>query len=174
MWKGQLVAIHTGAKARLPLQAVDSINAVAGHGLEGDRYFQKVGTFSKPAGPDREVTLIAVEALEALEREFGVALAPGESRRNLTTRGVPLNDLVGQTFRVGDAVLEGLRLCEPCSHLAKLTCPQVLPGLMGRGGLRARVVNGGRIFVGDTVEPEPSLKSLECVDFNAKSANRNP
>ena len=151
MWKGQLVAIHTGAKARLPLQAVDSINAVAGHGLEGDRYFQKVGTFSKPAGPDREVTLIAVEALEALEREFGVALAPGESRRNLTTRGVPLNDLVGQTFRVGDVVLEGLRLCEPCSHLASLTYPQVLPGLKGRGGLRARVVTAGEIHVGDSI-----------------------
>lgn len=154
MWKGQLIAIHTGAKARLPLQAVASINAVAGHGLEGDRYFQKAGTFSSKAGPDREVTLIAVEALEALEREFGVSLSAGESRRNLATRGVPLNDLIGQTFRIGEVVLEGLRLCEPCSHLAQLTYPQVLPGLMGRGGLRARVVTGGVLRAGDSVAPE--------------------
>src|SRR5262245_41863244 len=154
MRRGQLVAIHTGARARAPLQAIVSVSAVAGHGLEGDRYFQKAGTFSKPSGPDREVTLIAIESIEALEREFGVALRPGESRRNLTTRGVPLNDLVGQTFRVGDVVLEGLRLCEPCSHLASLTYPQVLPGLKGRGGLRARVVTGGVLRAGDSVTPQ--------------------
>jgi MOSC domain-containing protein YiiM len=154
MFEGHIVAIHLGAKAREPLQAVKSILAVAGHGLEGDRYFQKIGTFSSKAGPDREVTLIATEALEALQREFGISLSAGESRRNLATRGVPLNDLVGQTFRVGEVVLEGLRLCEPCSHLAELTYPQVLPGLKGRGGLRARVVVGGEIQIGNAIMPQ--------------------
>jgi MOSC domain-containing protein YiiM len=125
---------------------------VPGKGLEGDRYFNKAGTFSAQHQPHREVTLIEIEALEALRRDHGIELNPGESRRNVVTRGVPLNHLVGHEFRVGEVALRGLLLCEPCSHLAQLTQPGVLPALVHRGGLRAQVVSGGMIRVGDAVE----------------------
>src|SRR6185312_4735262 len=94
-------------------------------------------------GPDREVTLIEEEALAGMAREYEVLLPPAQARRNLLTRGVPLNHLVGQTFRVGNVVLRGIRLCEPCGHLQKLTCKGVLKGLLHRGGLRAQIVQGG-------------------------------
>jgi MOSC domain-containing protein YiiM len=154
MWEGQVVAIHLhAAKSRgQPLHGVRQAKAVAGYGLEGDSYFRQTDT---PV-PDKEITLITMEALEALEREFGVSLTVAQSRRNLAIHGVPLNDLVGRAFHVGDVVLEGIRLCEPCAHLAGLTDPQVLPGLKGRGGLRARIVQGGEIRVGDAVRPHAS------------------
>ncbi len=149
MCEGQVEAIHLHFVRRRgePMKAVVQSLAVAGHGLEQDNYYRHNG----PRTPDREVTLIAMEALEALEREFGVILTAADSRRNIATRGVPLNDLVNQAFQVGEAVLEGIRLCEPCAHLAGLTHPQVLPGLKGRGGLRARIVSGGMIRIGDIV-----------------------
>jgi MOSC domain-containing protein YiiM len=150
MWQGEVTAIHLHAKRRgQPLQAVGEVRAVAGCGLEGDSFFRPGGL----ALPDKEVTLIAVEALAALEREFGVTLTACQSRRNIATRGVPLNELVGRSFCVGEAVLEGMRLCEPCSHLAALTQPSVLSGLAGRGGLRARITRGGLVRVGDIVRP---------------------
>jgi MOSC domain-containing protein YiiM len=98
------------------------------------------------------VTLIEIEAIEALERDYGVKLSPGDARRNIVTRGVALNHLVGKEFRVGEVVLRGIRLCEPCQHLVQLTGQEkVLPGLVHRGGLRAQVVKGGVIRVGDAV-----------------------
>ena len=123
-----------------------------GKGLEGDRYFHDAGTFSKPEPqPDHEVTLIEIESIEALKRDYGIDLAPHESRRNILTRGVPLNHLVGQEFKVGDVALRGLRLCEPCAHLQALTQQGVLKGLIHRGGLRAQILTPGVIRVGDAV-----------------------
>ena len=165
MSEGQVVAVHLHHVRRRgePMKSVTETRAVAGHGLEQDNYYRQNG----PPTPDREITLITMEALEALEREFGVTLTAAESRRNVATRGVPLNDLVNKTFQVGEAVLEGLRLCEPCTHLAGLTDPQVVPGLKGRGGLRARIVSGGMIRVGDPVRPQapspaPQVDPLVC------------
>jgi MOSC domain-containing protein YiiM len=124
--------------------SVAVVRAVAGRGLEGDHGF--------PAGkPEQEITLIEAEALEALERDAKVSLEPGGSRRNIVTRGVALNHLVGRDFRVGDVTLHGIKLCEPCGHLEKLTQPGVHDGLVHRGGLRARIVQGGRLRVGDPV-----------------------
>jgi MOSC domain-containing protein YiiM len=99
------------------------------------------------------VTLIELEALQALHAEAGIELSPGDSRRNLVTCGAPLNHLVGRELRVGEVVLRGTRLCEPCAHLARLTQPGVLPGLVHRGGLRADIVRGGLIRAGDTIVP---------------------
>ncbi len=148
---GRVVAIHITDRAAAPMRSVEAVRAVAGQGLEGDRYFLKVGT--KKPGPDREVTLIEIEAIEALERDYGVKLNPGDARRNIVTRGVALNHLVGKEFRVGEAVLRGLRLCEPCQHLVSLTGQEkVLHGLIHRGGLRAQIVKDGMIHVGDAVE----------------------
>ena len=152
MRNGSIVSIYIAAKATGPVEPVQSAKAVAGHGLEGDRYCRQEGTFSTKPGPDRELTLIETEALEALARDYGVELASGESRRNLTTRGVPLNHLVGREFRIGEVRARGLRLCEPCAHLEKATGKQVIAGLTHRGGLRAQILTTGTIRVGDSIE----------------------
>ena len=148
---GKIVSIHIASVAAAPMIGAASVRAVAGKGLEGDRYFSMTGTFSGKPRPDSEVTLIEAEVLEALARENGIVLAPGASRRNITTRGVGLNDLVGKEFSIGAARLRGLRLCEPCAHLEKLTQAGVLKGLVHRGGLRAQVLVDGVIQVGDAV-----------------------
>jgi MOSC domain-containing protein YiiM len=152
MWKGNVVSIHVAVRATEPLEKVSQVRAVPGKGLEGDRYFSLQGTFSNTPGRGREVTLIEVEALDALKREYGLELAPEATRRNLLTRGVALNHLVGRDFRVGRAVLRGVRLCEPCSHLESLTQQGVIAGLVHRGGLRAEVIQDGIIRAGDVIE----------------------
>ena len=128
-----------------------SVRALAGKGLEGDRYANGVGTFSGQVGSGREVTLIEVEAITSLAREYDVEIDPADSRRNLVTQDLPLNHLVGREFKVGDVTLRGSRLCEPCGHLETLTRPGVRRGLVHRGGLRAEIVDGGMIRTGDGV-----------------------
>ncbi len=152
MFHGQLIGIFLAPRKAGDLQPLQRVEAVAGRGLLGDRYFLKEGTFSPKGGVDREVTLIESEALEGLAKEYELTLTPAQARRNLLTRGVPLNHLVGSTFTVGSVVLRGIRLCEPCGHLEKLTCKGVRAGLIHRGGLRAQVVAGGILEVGATVE----------------------
>ena len=149
MFHGQLVGIYTTAESASPVRRVESVEARAGEGLVGDRY----GTLLPGGNPDQEITLIESEALEAALREYQVELAPHEARRNLVTRGVPLNHLVGRTFRVGDVNIRGLRLCEPCGHLEKLTRVGVRKALVHRGGLRAQILRGGTLRVGDVIEP---------------------
>ena len=146
---GIVEAIYIAPVATGPLNAVRQVNAVAGHGLEGDRYFNKTGTFSPKDVPDRQLTLIESEAIEGLARDNSIVLPAGEARRNIVTRGVALNHLVGREFRVGEVVLRGTRLCEPCAHLESLTKRGVLAGLIHRGGLRAEIIVGGTITVGD-------------------------
>jgi len=153
MFQGELIGIFTAARKRDDLQAVGRIEAVPGRGLAGDRYFLKEGTFSAKDNPDREVTLIEAEALEGLASEYGVRLTPSQARRNLLTRGVPLNHLVGRTFVIGPVVLRGIRLCEPCGHLESLTCAGVKAGLVHRGGLRAQLLEGGSLEVGVAIVP---------------------
>jgi MOSC domain-containing protein YiiM len=151
MFRGEVVSIHVAAEPMAAMERRAQVKAVSGSGLEGDRYFLGTGTFSKSPGKGREVTLIEVEAIEALEREKNISLDPGEARRNLVTRGVPLNHLVGREFQVGEVRLRGTRLCEPCSHLEGLTREGVLTGLVHRGGLRADIISGGAIRVGDAI-----------------------
>ncbi len=133
------------------MQSHQEARAVPGKGLEGDRYFHATGYYSDKPGPDRELTLIEMEAIEALERDYDARMEAGDTRRNVVTRGVPLNHLVGRDFRVGEVQLRGLRLCEPCAHMAQLAHEKALPGLVHRGGLRAQIVKGGMIRVGDPV-----------------------
>ena len=130
------------------MRPVDSIVAVAGRGLEGDRYFDA------QKKPGQQVTLIEREAVDALGRDYGVTLAPGDARRNLVTDGVALNHLVGREFTIGEVRLRGVRLCEPCTHLQHLTGAKVLPGLVHRGGLRAEILTGGELKPGQTVKTE--------------------
>lgn len=134
------------------MRAFHEIAAIEGVGLDGDRYATRSGSFSARPKPGRQLTLIEAEAIEALEFELGLVLTPGETRRNLVTRGVALNHLVGREFTVGSVRLRGHELCEPCADLARMTGkPQILPGLVHRGGLRAEILEGGSIRVGDLI-----------------------
>lgn len=152
-WRGVISAMHIARDAAGPMVSVSEVRAVPGQGLDGDRYSRKAGTYSTRPGTGREVTLIEAEAVEAIAREAGIVLAPGASRRNITTRGVPLNHLVGRQFRVGEVILEGVRLCEPCAHLESLTQAGVRESLIHRGGLRARILTEGTVHVGDVIQP---------------------
>jgi MOSC domain-containing protein YiiM len=150
MWTGTVESIHVASAAGGPMQAVQQAEAIPGAGLEGDRYATKLGTFYKPE-PDYELTLIESEAVEALRRDYDVALASGDARRNIVTRGVPLNHLVGREFNIGHVKIRGIRLCEPCDHLQRVTGASVIKGLLHRGGLRAQILSKGTIRVGDVV-----------------------
>lgn len=152
MTSGTVRAIHIAPEAEASVVARDSVTAVAGRGLRGDRYFQEAGTFTGVEGGGRHLTLIETEAIEAIEREAGIALAPGGHRRNVTTSGVALNHLVDEHFAIGEARCEGVRLCEPCNHLQSLTGESdLVSALLHRGGLRADIVEGGTISVGDRI-----------------------
>ena len=151
MSEGRVEAIFVREAPDAPPRALQRAEVVAGKGIVGDRYFTQVGTYSATPGSGRALTLIEAEALEALERDAGIRLAAAESRRNLVTRGIALNELVGKRFRVGALECLGTRLCEPCDYLDRLTTPGVLKALVHRGGLRADVLGDAEIAVGDVV-----------------------
>jgi MOSC domain-containing protein YiiM len=145
---GEVVAIYVGPERHLP-EPVERVEAHAGKGLAGNRYYWPDG--SAPAG--NALTLIEAEALAAFTQETGIELTAQASRRNVLTRGIDLNALVGKRFRVGAVECEGVELCEPCSHLASLTHPGVLRGMLHRAGLNADILTDGQIAVGDAVVP---------------------
>ena len=150
--QGAVVSIHLAQSGGAPVKEVAEVRALAGKGLDGDRYANGSGTYSKPRhDPAAEATLIESEALEALKRDHGIALASGASRRNIMTRGIDLNHLVGREFSVGAVRLRGIRLCEPCAHLQKLTQAGMIRGLAHRGGLNAEILTNGVIRVGDAI-----------------------
>lgn len=155
MFRGEIVSIHVAAKAGGPIEDRQTAEVIAGRGLEGDRYSDGTGYWSNHPGAGREITLIEIESIEALQQEKNIAIAPGAARRNIVTRGVPLNHLVGREFQVGAVRLCGIRLCEPCDYLQGLTTSGILTGLLHRAGLRADIVSGGTIRVGDQIhEPQ--------------------
>ena len=150
---GVLLAIHIAPEASAPMVELDAARLIEGVGIEGDRYATAKGTYSHKPHPDRQVTLIEMEALDALSRDHGISLPPHETRRNLTTGGVPLNHLVGREFRVGEVVLLGGRLNVPCQYLEDLLGKKVFKPLIHRSGLNCLIVKGGTIRPGDAVRP---------------------
>jgi MOSC domain len=149
-----LLAIADGAEQ--PMRTISTAQAIPGRGLDGDRYAAGTGTFGPRSGrrSGYDLTLIEAEALDELTLPDGMPLSYADARRNVVTRGIDLNDLVGQRFRIGpDVECIGRRLCEPCAHLERLTRRGVLRGLIHRGGLRADIVTGGTISHGDAIEP---------------------
>ena len=153
-WSGHIAFIQIAPAASEGLVSIGEVEVVAGKGLVGDRYFKGIGTYSNKPGGGREITLIERESLDAMKRDLKIELGPIQSRRNIVTIGAPLNHLVGRQFRLGrDVVLQGVRLCEPCEHLESLTSRGVNDGLVHRGGLRADIVRGGKIKVGDAITP---------------------
>jgi MOSC domain-containing protein YiiM len=153
MWTGTVVSLHISPAAAGEMVSVSAVRAVPGRGLEGDRYYAQSGTYSKKPNPDREVTLIESEAIDALRRDYNIEVEPGMCRRNIVTQGVALNHFIGRDFQVGEVVLRGLRLCEPCGHMEELAERPVRQGLIHRGGLRAQILTGGTIRTGDPIEP---------------------
>ena len=151
---GKLLAIAIARQAKGPMEHVPSIEAVAGEGLQGDRYGAGIGAaqFKGRRKPENEVTLIASEAIDAANDEFNYTIEHLDTRRNLLTSGVSLNDLVGKTFRVGEITLKGLELCEPCGYLEKRTFVGIIAALKKRGGLRCCILQGGQIQVGDLIQ----------------------
>jgi MOSC domain-containing protein YiiM len=151
--RGRVEAIAIAPHATGPMRLLNSAEARAGHGLAGDRYASHAGTFT-PSGTGRgyDLTLIEAETLDELVLEPGNRLGYAEARRNLVTRGIGLNALVGRRFRVGDVECLGQRLCEPCAHLERLTHRGVLRGLIHRGGLRADILTNGTIATGAVIE----------------------
>jgi MOSC domain-containing protein YiiM len=154
---GTVEAIVIAPEAEVAMHQVDRAVARAGRGLEGDRYFDERGTFSNVHGRGYDLTLIEAEALDTLDLASG-RLTPEQARRNIVTRGIGLNALVGERFRVGDVECFAQRLCEPCAHLERLTAatgrPGTLRALIHKGGLRADVLNDGEIRVGDEIAPQ--------------------
>ena len=149
--EGKVLSIFTATRAGAPLMAITEAHAVPGKGIEGDRYYTHTGAFSDKPGDGRDLTLIEVEAVEAIKRESRLEMLPAEIRRNIVTQGVPLNHLVGREFNIGKVRLRGIRLCEPCEYLEGLTKPGIRDALIHRGGLRANILSDGMIKVGDSV-----------------------
>ncbi len=136
-----VVEINIGSSEALA--PVDSVAALAGKGLKGDRQFCDGG-----ARPGGALTLSEAEALE------DVGLSGAQSRRQVVVRGIRLNDLVGKRFRVGDVECMGVKLCEPCLHLQQMTRPGIIKDLIHRGGLNADILTDGQISVGDTLSAD--------------------
>lgn len=150
--EGTVVGLFVAPEAEAPMVGVRTAMALAGKGLEGDRYAVGRGTFSGSAGKGYDLTLVTAEALEQLRRE-GVELTWEDARRNVVTRGIDLNALVGRRFTIGEAICHAQRLDEPCAHLERLSKPGVLRGLVHRGGIRVDILAGGTIVVGDSIGP---------------------
>src|SRR5437868_15351105 len=122
MWKGSAISLYITSAEGKPMISINEARAVPGRGLEGDRYFLGTGHFSPHHSASHELTLIEGETIDALNEDYpDLHLQPGDARRNLVTRGVPLNHLVGHVFQVGAVRLRGIRLCQPCLHIAQLT-----------------------------------------------------
>jgi hypothetical protein len=151
---GVVEGLFRAGDSTVPMEALPRAALVAGSGVEGDRYAAGRGRFSSSGRSGQELTLIEAEAVEGLGREHGIALDAADARRNVVTRGIDLNALVGRRFQLGEVPCYGQRLAEPCSWLQTMTPPGTLRGLVHRGGLRADILASGVVALGDRVAPE--------------------
>jgi MOSC domain-containing protein YiiM len=163
--RARVETIAIADRAEAPMQQISTARAIPGRGLDGDRYANRVGTFTPRSGRGvgYDLTLIEAEVLDELTSTGGPRLEYAEARRNIVTRGIDLNALVGQRFRIGDVECIGRRLCEPCAHLERLTHKGVLRKLIHRGGLRADILTAGSITVG---------AAIECLEPDAVNPSR--
>ena len=149
-WEGRVVSLHITPRSGDPMLSVPHVQAVPDRGLEGDRFFRD--SRSSAGRPDKAVTLIEEESIQVAVAELGSELVAGEIRRNIVTRGVPLLDLLHREFTIGSVVMRGLRLFEPCAHLEKISkVPGICRALVHRSGLKAAILTGGIIRVGDQI-----------------------
>ncbi len=151
MTNAKVEAIYIAPARGKPTVPVDHAHLVPGLGIEGDRYYRLHQSGAMSSKPGHELTLIEFEALDAISRVDGIPITPAQARRNIVTRGIALNDLVGRDFYVGDIHLRGLRLCEPCTYLADQTDPRIKAAMAHRGGLRAQIITEGILHLNDTI-----------------------
>ncbi|MDG2095156.1 MAG: MOSC domain-containing protein [Phycisphaerales bacterium] len=142
---GEVLGIWISTETGGDNQPLETVLAVAGEGLVGDRY-------RRSGKPDQEITLIESEQLDWFQQEHGMTFPPAQTRRNILTRDIRLNELVGRRILIGGAVIEGMRLCEPCKTLQERTGLPVLPAMINRGGLNCRIIQGGEIRIGDAID----------------------
>jgi len=142
---GTIEAIFTATEEGGAMQSRDSAELVTGVGIDGDRYALGSGRFSDPKYADQQLTLVEAEVAER------VGLSPAQTRRNLVTRGIVLEELIGREFRIGETVIRGIRPCDPCSYLEGLTRPGLVRDMANKGGLRAEILKGGAVRVGDGI-----------------------
>jgi MOSC domain-containing protein YiiM len=151
---GTVTAIFIAPSAEAPMEEITTARIVAGRGIVGDRYYAGAGTWSNPGEEHkdrRHVTLIEWEAVQAVARDYNIPLEAIDSRRNILTRDIALNHLVGTEFMVGSVRLRGIKLCEPCSHLERVSGKPIRKPLVHRGGLNCAVLESGTVHVGDTI-----------------------
>jgi MOSC domain len=151
---GAVVGIYIAASGSARCEAHDQRAVRAGRGLVGDRYADGTGTFSQPQRRGQDLTLIESESLDRLAAD-GLSVGMADARRNIVTRGINLNELIGHHFTIGAVTCYGSRLAEPCAHLERLTTGGVLRALVHRGGIRADVLADGEIRIGDTIHALP-------------------
>lgn len=147
---GQVEKIFIADGGGEPMREIAEARAIPGSGLEGDRYATGDGEFSGKPGA-RQLTLIEGEALESAAKEYDMEFSPGETRRNVVTRGIALNHLVGEEFSLGDVRVRGIKLCEPCNYLEKITQAGIKQAFVHRGGLRVEILSEGTIRPGDPI-----------------------
>jgi MOSC domain-containing protein YiiM len=157
---GRVEAIFTSPSAGAPPVRQPRVVATPGAGLEGDRYALRAGHWSPHPGAGRDLTLIEAEVIQALREECGLAFEAGALRRNVITRGVRLNDLVGLRFRIGSVLVQGARLCEPCEYLVQMVGAPILEPLVHRGGLRVDILTGGELVEGDRISLDVLAETL--------------
>ena len=148
---GKVIGIYIAVKQGDPTISVEQVHLVPGLGIQGDRYFNKLANPTGKTKTGQQITLIEMEAIQSICNDAGILLTPDQTRRNLITSGIALNDLVGQLFLVGNIELRGVRLCEPCQYLADRTDPRILQAMAHRGGLRADIVTEGNISINDPI-----------------------
>ncbi len=149
---GRVIEIHIAAQSDAPADAKTSVQLEAGHGIVGDRHFLPQRALAMGDEPRRkeDISIISADEIDAFNAQFQLAIPYGEFRRNIITRGIDLNALVGKRFRIGTVLCEGMELCEPCSKLARTVNRLVLPHLVHRAGIRAAVLESGQVAPGDT------------------------
>jgi MOSC domain-containing protein YiiM len=155
VWQGRVRFLHKTPRAFLPMRPFSEITLIAGRGIEGDRYVlgHQRGFYSQGPEDASQITLFEVETLEALRRDHGIELRPGEHRRNVTVEGVPLNHLVGRRFRLGETVLEATSLSKPCRHLEEILGKSIFDLLINRSGLNCEIIVGGVVRIDDPIRP---------------------
>ncbi|MGY1745069.1 MOSC domain-containing protein [Blastococcus sp. SYSU D00695] len=158
---GTLLEIWSTPAAAEPMRLLPAGRLVAGAGLEGDRYALGGGTWARYPDLEKQLTLIDADDVAAVAAETGVALTPGDTRRNLVTRGLALPELVGRWFAVGDALLFGMKRCPPCTHLERLTGGKLVKAMARRGGVNAAVFAGAPIAPGAVVRPVSEEEAAE-------------
>lgn len=154
-WSGAVVQVFAAEMGGVEMHSLASARLIPGVGMKGDRYATQRGHYSHLWHPDRQLTLIEAEVIESVSEAIGQPLTGEETRRNIVTRNVPLNDLVGTYFAIGETVVYGGRLNVPCKYLERLIDKKVFDPLVGRSGLNCQIVLGGLVYPDDSVRPLP-------------------